>query len=116
MATSHDILDKSMPTSVSSLIFLQYLTSVFDNIDEMIVLFGIEPKWKFRVLLTNSAFNRATGLTEDVTGRLAQEVLVPKALIALQHHGKKVVKTKRKVEFSDWFDMAGSHHAFEIKL
>lgn len=116
MPARHDILNNYMPTSVSSLIFLQYLTSVFDNIDEAILLFGIEPNGHFRLLLTNAAFNKSTGRVEDITGNLAHEVLVPEAYKALAEHGKKVIKTKRQVQFAGWFDVPLGRQAFEVKL
>lgn len=116
MPQGHVILDTTMPTSISSLIFLQYLTSVFDNIDEVILLFGIEPEENLRLLMANAAFNRTTGRKEDATGRLAHEVIMPKTFEVLKTQAKKVVETKRQVQFSGWFDVPRGEQAFEVKL
>jgi PAS domain S-box-containing protein len=62
------------------------------------VLFGGEPDDRFRFVSVNSAFLRATGLTEDhIVGRLVQEVIPEPAHAPVLGNYKEAIRTKRAV-------------------
>ncbi len=101
----------------SSLVFLQYLTSVFDNIDDAILLIGIEPKGVYRLLLANDAFWRNSGHDQaSCIGKSISVVVDPKSFEILKKMYKKVISTKKTVTSTTWFNVPLGRQAFDIKL
>jgi PAS domain S-box-containing protein len=105
-----------MPDKTSSLVFLHYLTTVFDNISDAILLIGIEPDEHFRLLLANEAFNRNTGHPKSVVGKLIDEVVTPESYTQLKPRYKKVIADKQPLTYTEWFDVPLGRQAFEVKL
>lgn len=101
----------------SSLVFLQYLTSVFDNIDDAILLIGVEPKGEYRLLLANGAFWRNSGHDQaSCIGKSISVVVTPDSYTFLKKIYKKVVDTKKPLTSTAWFDVPLGRQAFDIKL
>ena len=98
------------------MVFLQYLTTVFDTIDEAIMLIGIEPHDTFRLLMANAGFSRATGHTIDDIGKLVSEIVEPVTYKRLVPHYLKVVKTKKPVSFTEWYDVPLGRLVYEVKF
>jgi len=100
----------------SSLVFLHYLTTVFDNIDEAILLIGVEPRQTYRLLLANQAFARNTGRLEIPIGKPVSEAMSPEAYKILKRHYKKVVDTKQPLTITEWYEVPLGQQAYQIKL
>ncbi len=105
-----------MPDKTSSLVFLNYLTTVFDNISDVILLIGVEPNDQFRLLLANEAFSRNTGHPKTVVGKLIEDVVAPQSAAQLKPRYKKVIATKQPIIYTEWFDVPLGRQAFEVKL
>ncbi len=105
-----------MKPKTSSLVFLNYLTTIFDNIADAIILIGVEPKGKYRLLLANDAFYMSSGHTEEALGREIVDIVHPDAYVALIKHYQKVVRTKRAVELTSWYTVPRGRRAFHVKL
>ena len=110
------IMEAYMLGHSSSLVFLHYLTTVFDNLEEMIVLIGVEPDEKYRYLITNAAYSRITGRTESLAGRLVSEVAPPESWKLLKRHYKDVVTKKEAVEFTQTYEVPLGTQIYDIKL
>jgi PAS domain S-box-containing protein len=103
-----------MVPQTTSLVFLQYLTTVFDNITDAIVLIGIEKKG-FRLLLANNAFFANTGYPPDSIGKLMSEIAVPDVYRFISKQYKKAIKTKQPIEYSYWGEMPRGKRAYTVK-
>lgn len=100
----------------SSLIFLHYLTTVFDNISDAIMLIGVEPGDTYRLLLANDAFIKGTGHSQNHVGKLVDETVSADYLPQLKKHYKRVIKTKQPLEYTEWYTVPLGRHAYEVKL
>jgi PAS domain S-box-containing protein len=106
-----------MQPETSSLVFLQYLTTVFDNIDDAVLLIGVEPKGQYRLLMANEAFFRNTGYQRETSvGILLQEIIAPEDYMhrARQYH--KVVTGKRPYTYQHWYNVPIGRQSYIIKL
>jgi PAS domain S-box-containing protein len=100
----------------TSMVFLQYLTTVFDNVKDAILLVGIEPKDTFRVLIANDGFTRSTGHTLEAIGKTVEETVHPdtyKKLLPRYHH---VIKTKHASEFTETYESPLGQQVFDVKI
>jgi len=105
-----------MASESSSLVFLQYLTAVFDNLTEAITLIGVEPHHTYRLLVANEGFNRGTGHSKKEIGKTVQEIVKPEAYKKLVPQYQKVIKTKKPIQFTEWYDVPIGKQAFEVKM
>jgi PAS domain S-box-containing protein len=105
-----------MRQQTSSLVFLQYLTTVFDNLHDAIVLIGVEPNDTFRLLLANEAFFKSTGHSEEKLGKTINEVVSPRSFASLKKRYKKVIATREPVEYTEWYRVPLGRQAYEIKF
>jgi hypothetical protein len=105
-----------MATNPSSLLFLQYLTTVFDNIRDAIMLIGVEPDHTYRLLMVNAAFVINTGHSKDSEGKLVSEIVSPDSYRALRPRYDKVVATRKAVEYTEWYDVPLGPQAYEVKI
>jgi hypothetical protein len=103
-------------TQTSSLVFLNYLTTVFDTIDEAIMLIGVEPGETYRLLLANQAFTRITGRLEVPIGKPVAQTVSKQAYRLLKDQYRKVVATRQPLTFTDWYEVPLGREAFEVKL
>ncbi len=105
-----------METKTSSLVFLQYLTTVFDNTNDAILLIGVEPRGVYRLLLANKAFFADTGFAQDVVGKRISDVLLPQVYIMLSKHCQQVVRTKTPINFTLSSEVPIGRRTYEIRL
>lgn len=105
-----------MQSQTSSLVFLQYLTTVFDNLNDAIVLIGIEPHDTYRLLLANDAFFKSTGHTKEKLGKTLEEIVSPRSYASLKKRYKKVVLTREPVEYTEWYRVPLGRQAYEVKF
>jgi len=104
-----------MPERTSSLVFLHYLTTVFDNITDAIFLVGIENK-RYRLLLANEAFSKFSGYSPDSIGKFADEFITDaESFISITSNFKKVIDTKKPVEYFRWANVPLGRQAYQIK-
>jgi len=101
---------------MSSLVFLQYLTTVFDNIDEAIILINVEPKDGFRLLMANESFFTKTGYTKEVIGDDIKDIVSPKGYAHLLRNYRKVVQTKKQVQYTQVYSMPIGQMHYSVKL
>lgn len=105
-----------MQPELSSLVFLQYLTAVFDNIADAILLINVEPRGKYRLLLANNAFFTASGYTRDVVGKEVIDIVPPENYPALLRQYQRAIRTKKPVEYTKWSTVPKGKRAFKTKL
>ena len=105
-----------MSDKTSSLVFLHYLTTVFDNIHDAILLIAVEPNEQYRLLLANSAFARNTGRTDVPVGKRIDEFVEPESYALLKPRYNKVVATKQPTTYQDWYNVPLGRQAFEVTL
>jgi PAS domain-containing protein len=105
-----------MAPKSSSLVFLHYLTTVFDNISDAILLIGVEPNDNFRLLLANQGFTRGTGHSMDNIGKLISEIVLPKSYVTLSKKYKQVIATKNSMQFTTWYETPLGNQAYAVQL
>ncbi len=98
------------------MVFLHYLTTVFENIDEAVLLIGVETNERYRLIIANAAYGHITGRTKDHIGQLIADYVEPEIYQRLKKHFKKVVASKQEVECIEWFNVPSGRRALEIKL
>ncbi|HSX17589.1 MAG TPA: PAS domain-containing protein [Patescibacteria group bacterium] len=100
----------------SSLVFLQYLTTVFDALDEAIFLLAVEPDNAFRLLTANEGFSRGTGHSTKDIGKTVQKIVSAESYKKLLPRYQKVVKTKKPLKFTEWYSVPLGKQFYEVKL
>ena len=110
------MMKKRMDSGKSSLVFLQYLTSVFDNIADGIVLISIGPGDEYRLAMANRPFYAFSGYPEDSAGKRLSDVASSESNIFLARHCKKVVKYKRPLDYLRWAEVPIGYRAFDVRL
>ncbi len=105
-----------MNPKISSLVFLNYLTTVFDNVADAIILIGVEAKGAYRLLLANHAFYASTGHSEDIIGREVTDIVAPGTYPGLLKHYQKAIRTKQPHEYTTWIQVPRGRRAYRIKL
>src|SRR5882724_7443092 len=105
-----------MAIKESSLGFLRYFATVFDNIQDAILLIGVEPDGNFRLIMGNAGFFQGTGHSKDDVGKLVQDVVTPQAYDGLVKKYRQVAVTKKPLEYADWFEVPLGRQAYEVKL
>jgi hypothetical protein len=84
--------------SARELIFLQYLTAVFDNIEEAVLLIGVDPEG-YRALFTNDQLMTMLGYTPEDTGKLIKDIVPPQRFRIIVRHYDEVVQSKQPHSF-----------------
>gem|GEM_PF-1622553 len=97
-----DIMDIIMDGQVSSLVYIQYLTTVFDNIADGILLINIEGPSSYRLTMANKPFFAFTGYPADSVGKKISEFLANDQHTFLSRQFRKVIKTKKPVDYTRW--------------
>lgn len=98
------------------MVFIQYLTTVFDNIHDAILLIGVEPNNTFRLLMVNKGFNRGSGHTTEEIGKTVQEITQPKTYEKLVKRYQTVVKTKKRQAFTEEYEVPMGKQVYEVQL
>jgi PAS domain S-box-containing protein len=105
-----------MNEKTSSLVFLQYLTTVFDNITDGILLINVEANDHFTLAMANKRFFEFSGYPDDSIDKEISEIVGPEAYGFLQRQYKKVVRSKTPLEYLKWSDVPAGLRAFEVRL
>lgn len=105
-----------MKYETSSLVFLHYLTTVFDNIKDAILLIGVEPDNIYRLLLANKVFFTASGYPADSIGKEVVEIVGTEGFAHLAKKYQIVIQSKQPYEYMDWSDVPAGRLAFEVQL
>jgi len=108
--------DIRMHTDASSLMFINYLSMVFDNVGHSVVLVTVEPDDRYKVLLTNKTFGSTSGFPKPETGTYIDEALEPAVYEQVASHYRRVVQTKEPVEYSEWMETPRGKRRFEVKM
>jgi hypothetical protein len=105
-----------MSGRASSLPFLQYINTAFENIKEAVMLVEVESGETYRLLLANKAFYDMSGFPQDSIGKDALEILGPQGYQWLEKQFKKVVETKQPIESMHWFKVPLGRRAYETQM
>jgi len=75
---------------------------IYDAVSDIIFSIAVEPGGRYRFVLVNPAFLKATGLAEDhVVGRLVEEVIPPASLAAVRDRYREAVRERRTVRWEE---------------
>lgn len=105
-----------MSSKESSLVFLHYLTTVFDNIGDAILLVSVEPDEQYRLLMANDAFFRSTGHTPDAIGKPVHEVVSKESYTQIKPRYHHAVTARKPVAYTEWYDVPLGRQAFFVKV
>ena len=105
-----------MADKTSSMVFLNYLTTVFDSINDFILLVGVEPNNQFRLLLANEPFYRITGFPRDSVGKLVNDIVGATNFKTLCRHYKDVIDSKEPKEYTEWSELPSGKLAYHVRL
>jgi PAS domain S-box-containing protein len=105
-----------MAEQTSSLVFLQYLTTVFDNIADGVLLISVEPRDTFKLAMANKTFFEFSGYPNDSIGKKVSDIVSPESFMFLSRQYKKVIKNKRALEYLRWSDVPNGMRAFEVRM
>jgi hypothetical protein len=107
----------AMVPKTSSMVFLQYLTTVFDNIQDGVLLIAVEPHNTFRLLMANRGFGRNTGHGMGVIGKTIEEIVAsPETYHKLLPRYLEAIKAKKPVEFTDTYDEPRGVQVYEMQI
>jgi PAS domain-containing protein len=98
------------------MVFITYLTTVFDNIKDAILLVGVEPGPKYRLLMANKGFSNGTGHSPDDVGKTIDEFVIPETYHSLCEYYGKAVTTKKTVEFIETYNVPMGHQTFHATI
>ncbi|HSW99722.1 MAG TPA: PAS domain-containing protein [Patescibacteria group bacterium] len=104
-----------MAAQTSSIVFLQYLTTVFDNITDAIMLIDIESDG-YRLLTANTAFFTISGYPQDSISKKIVDIVSPESYRFLLKQYKKTIKTKLPVDYTNWSDTPLGRRAYTVRL
>ena len=105
-----------MQSEMSSLVFLQYLTTVFDNIKDGVILISIEPKDIYRLLVANEPYYRLTGHTKDQLGQPVEKIVAPDIYKKLVPRYRTVITSKQPLEYVSRHDLPAGEVILRIKF
>ena len=105
-----------MSNQTSSLVFLRYLTTAFDNIKDAVLLIGIEKGEIYRLLLANRIFHEISGFPVESIGREISEIVNPESFDFVTTKYRKVKKFKRSLEYTHWARVPAGRRAFEVQM
>ncbi|HSX35147.1 MAG TPA: PAS domain-containing protein [Candidatus Saccharimonadales bacterium] len=100
----------------SSLVYIQYLSTVFDNIADGILLINIEGPNSYRLSMANKPYFAFSGYPEDSVGKKLPEFLTGESYTFLSRQFRKVIKTKKTVDYTRWADMPSGLRAINGRL
>jgi PAS domain S-box-containing protein len=78
------------------------LSVIYANISDVLFYLAVEPDDRFRFVSVNSAFLKATGLTEDqVVGKLVHDVIPEPSLALVLGNYQEAIRTKKTVGWEE---------------
>jgi len=108
--------DNRVHKDTSSLVFIKYLTTVFDNVGQSVLLISVEPEQRYKVLLVNKTFGKTSGFPRDINGRYLDELLPPGVLDQVARHYRRVIETKQNIAYSEWMETPKGPRRFDVKI
>jgi len=102
--------------ATTSFVFLNYLTTVFDDIGDGILLVGIEPGPVYRLAVTNRALIDLSGYPADSVGKPISELVSPEIFAVLDHYYQRVIQTRQPVTFTHRFTLPAGKRIVQTKL
>jgi len=105
-----------MAQQTSSLVFLHYLTTVFDSIEEAILLIGVEEDEHYRLLIANQAYARNTGRVSIPVGELLSDSVDPETFETLKKQYRQVVTTKQPMSFTQQYKVPLGMQTYAVRL
>lgn len=96
---------------------INYLSTIFDNVEQSVLLIGIEPGNRYKALLVNKAFGKTSGFPQDVAGKYVDEVVTQPALYDhLVRRYRNAIASKQMVTYSEWLDVPNGKRRFDVKI
>jgi PAS domain S-box-containing protein len=89
---------------------------IFDNLQDAVLLIGVEADNNFRLLLCNEAFARDSGYSKESMGKLIKDIVKPSSYAALIERYQQALTSKKTVKYIDWFHVPLGKQAYEITL
>ena len=102
--------------SPRSFVFLQYVTTIFDNLKDAVVLLSVEEDNKFRLMLANKTFHTITGYKEHTVGKELSEFVPPDLIKPFARLFDEVAKTKQSQLFFTWAKVPLGDRAYEMDI
>jgi PAS domain S-box-containing protein len=101
VAMFHDITDRKRAEAALQASERQ-LSVIYANISDVLFYLAVEPDDRFRFVSVNSAFLKATGMTEDqVVGKLVHDVIPEPALALVLGNYQEAIRTKKTVGWEE---------------
>ncbi len=101
--------------STEKLLFLQYLTTAFDSIDEAVLLIGVE-ETVYRLILVNEPFTRISGYKKTDEGRLVSDIISPGYYKDLVGHYRAAIDARVAYTYTNWVMVPAGQRAYCSKL
>ncbi|HSX33451.1 MAG TPA: PAS domain-containing protein [Candidatus Saccharimonadales bacterium] len=103
-------------THGASLIFLNYLTTVFDEIDDGVVLVTVEPNFEYRLTLANKRLLKLCGYSADAIGKRIADVVTPERFQVLDRHYRKVIASHKPFKTTQWIRLPAGRRSLQAKF
>lgn len=100
----------------SSLVFLQYLTNVFDGITDGVLLIDVIKSDTFKLAMANKTFYDFSGYSRDSLGKNVADIVPPASYSFLVRQYKKVVRTKKPLQYLRWSEVPIGQRAYEVRM
>jgi len=103
--------------SPNSFTFLQYLNTVFDNIKDSVMLIGVEPGGKLRLLLANKRFHELSGYGKRFIGQNLYEFIGKEHHTQMKKRHNKLMRIKKPMSYMVWSKVPRRGQvAFEVDM
>ncbi len=80
----------------------QELSLIFDNLNEIVFLIGVEDNERFKFISVNRAFTLASGLTtSQIVGKYVEEVIPEPSLTEVLTKYKECIESKKRVSWEE---------------
>lgn len=107
--------DEWVNKNTSPFIFIEYLSTVFDNLGQSVLLVRVEDG-RFKALLVNKTFGQTSGLPNDITGRYIDEILSPEMYKQAARHYQSAIELKQPTRYAEWIDVPNGKRMYDTKL
>jgi hypothetical protein len=88
---------------------------ILENIQDIVILIGVNPDAGFTVLYVNQAFPESLG-HDDVAGKKVVDVVGEKVYKKLRQHYIQVINTRKLHSYRTETDTPTGHKVFDVKL
>ena len=105
-----------MAAGASSSVFLHYFTTVFDHIEDAVLLVGVGPGDDFTLLMCNEAFARNSGHSRKSVGKKVRDIVHPTSYPGLAEKYRQVVAAKQAISYEEQFQVPLGKQCYDITL